>query len=68
MWVPNWLPTPSSYCAVFDCHELRCETEDGKIRRWCEKHAREWDKEAGEIECRVIAFTTMPASPGDAVP
>lgn len=43
-WIPSWVAIKSSYCARYDCNNLR---ELG--RRWCPEHVLEWEKEAHAI-------------------
>jgi hypothetical protein len=48
LWVAPWVPWPSSRCARDGCKKLRLETKSG-VRRYCEKHSNEYDKEANAI-------------------
>lgn len=44
VWIPPWCAVKSSVCARYDCNEIR---ELG--RRYCEKHAIEYEKEGGQF-------------------
>lgn len=44
-WIPPWIGIKSTTCARYDCSDYRCEDPvSGFPRRWCAKHAAEWDE------------------------
>ena len=56
VWIPPWVAIKSSVCARFDCNELRAEPG----RRYCEKHAKEYEEENAVSETqRVLRLSSV---------
>jgi hypothetical protein len=50
-----WIPVSLKVCGRFDCSEPRWDDS----RRFCKRHAKEWDKEAkAQGGAKILKWTT----------